>query len=711
MNVHHKRLIKFFLKEFRNLSFHHLITYLNAKYSKKEVQFDLILGLNSHELFRIMEDDRANDKEYGEENWKYIGVVIPVYKMTDYLDKNLGIIKKYYPDIDVVVIDDSGHQSLVLKEDSPNITIIRNKDNLGYTKSINIGIKNLMMQNKKYIYTLNSDVLIDKSFFCKIQRKMRKNRIASVTALSNGKTDYDINLPNIAEETLILENSNKSLEIISRYFNNTSYSTPTSIGYACAYSSKALRKVGLFDENKFPAGYGEENDWSLRATSKGFKHLMALDTVVIHKKSHSFGHRSIPLKNFGLRKVHDDYPVYSRYIENMAKLNRVIQKLSILNILNLQIFTDNYLFISHGLGGGATQFENEMDDEVRISFLQSGKCGYRVHFISSHTKQNRFRIEIRVEDQTNIIEDLSFEDGLEIIRKFNFKKVYLGALSGNNNRYFLSRVALENICDWIKINNFETNLIVHDFYSICPSYTLIDYKATYCDVPEIKVCESCIIKNSFAATPIDFMSMEDWRDLFIKFFELENIKIICWTENSRNLLIKTYGSLVTNKTVIVNPKIYMNVSDNAYRTVKIASVGSLNYAKGSSLIIELANKFQNTFGKFKYEFSHFGGSEFIDNSNIHYHGRYQRYELQKLLIEKEINFLIIPSLWPETYAQVVDEVSNLGLPIICLSLGGIYDRFKDNNNFIFVDDFEQSSIELLQDKIASMLNDKISALP
>jgi len=706
MKVHHKRLIKFFLKELRKLSLSHLFTYLNAKFLNEVKDIDLMSVLRRLEFVEIVDADCTDYKDYGFKKWKDVGVVIPVYKLTGYLDKNLGLIKSIYPDIEVVVVDDSGCQSLVLKEEYYNLTIIRNKDNLGYTRSINIGIQNLIDRNKKYIYTLNSDVLIDESFFRKMQNKMRKNKIASVTALSNGKGNYNIHLPNNVDDKLMLEFANKNLETISRYLNNSSHSIPTSIGYACAYSTKALKKVGLFDENKFPSGYGEENDWSLRAISKGFIHLMAIDTVVIHKQSHSFGHRSIPFKNFGLKKVNSDYPVYSRYIQNMGKLNLITQKLNILNILNSQIFTNNYLFISHGLGGGATQVENEIDVELRVSLLQTGESGYRIHLISSHINRNKFRIEIRIDDHTNVIEDLSFEDGIEIIRKFNFKKVFLGALSGNTDRYFLSKIHLENIYEWIKVNDFETDFIMHDFYSICPSYTLIDYNAKYCDVPEIKVCESCIVKNSFAATSIDFLNMKDWRDLFIKFFELKQIKIICWTENSKNLLIKTYGTLVTNKTVIVNPKIYLNVTNNIYRLVRIASVGSLNYAKGSSLIIDLANKFKYISTKFKFEFYHFGGSEFIDNSNIYYHGRYQRHELQKLLIEKDIDLLIIPSLWPETYAQVVDEIANLGIPIICLKLGGIFDRFRNNDNFIFVDDFDDLSIDFLQNKIFSILETK-----
>jgi GT2 family glycosyltransferase len=51
----------------------------------------------------------------------------------------------------------------------------------------------------------------------------------------------------------------------------------------------AIHEVGLFDEEKFGRGYGEENDWCLRALDRGFLHLCACDVFVEHLGGVSFG--------------------------------------------------------------------------------------------------------------------------------------------------------------------------------------------------------------------------------------------------------------------------------------------------------------------------------------------------------------------------------------------------------------------------------------
>ena len=55
---------------------------------------------------------------------------------------------------------------------------------------------------------------------------------------------------------------------------------------------KALDEVGPFDAERFTFGYGEENDFCLRATALGWRHRLACDTFVYHKGSVSFGDRA-----------------------------------------------------------------------------------------------------------------------------------------------------------------------------------------------------------------------------------------------------------------------------------------------------------------------------------------------------------------------------------------------------------------------------------
>ena len=50
-----------------------------------------------------------------------------------------------------------------------------------------------------------------------------------------------------------------------------------------------LRAIGPFDEERFGLGYGEENDFCMRASRAGFVHVLDDATFVYHAGQRSFG--------------------------------------------------------------------------------------------------------------------------------------------------------------------------------------------------------------------------------------------------------------------------------------------------------------------------------------------------------------------------------------------------------------------------------------
>ena len=81
----------------------------------------------------------------------------------------------------------------------------------------------------------------------------------------------------------------------------------------------ALEDAGYFDEEAFGLGYGEENDWCLRASSKGWKHLLCADLFVYHSGEVSFGEKARELQGNALTVIRERYPQYeqtvARFIE------------------------------------------------------------------------------------------------------------------------------------------------------------------------------------------------------------------------------------------------------------------------------------------------------------------------------------------------------------------------------------------------------------
>ncbi|MEO0613901.1 MAG: glycosyltransferase [Pseudomonadota bacterium] len=63
---------------------------------------------------------------------------------------------------------------------------------------------------------------------------------------------------------------------------------PVIHGFCYTIHQKVIDRIGLLDEETFPTGYGEENDYSFRCEDAGFVLAIALDSFVYHAKSRSY---------------------------------------------------------------------------------------------------------------------------------------------------------------------------------------------------------------------------------------------------------------------------------------------------------------------------------------------------------------------------------------------------------------------------------------
>ena len=65
---------------------------------------------------------------------------------------------------------------------------------------------------------------------------------------------------------------------------------PVLNGFCLAIHSKVINEIGYFDEANFGAGYGEENDYCLRARKAGYRLILADNLYVFHAQSKSYSH-------------------------------------------------------------------------------------------------------------------------------------------------------------------------------------------------------------------------------------------------------------------------------------------------------------------------------------------------------------------------------------------------------------------------------------
>jgi GT2 family glycosyltransferase len=76
----------------------------------------------------------------------------------------------------------------------------------------------------------------------------------------------------------------------------------------------ALRAIGGFDAETFGKGYGEENDWCLRAEAHGWRHVLCDDAYVVHRGHASFAATGLAPGGENLRRLNARWPGYNERI-------------------------------------------------------------------------------------------------------------------------------------------------------------------------------------------------------------------------------------------------------------------------------------------------------------------------------------------------------------------------------------------------------------
>ena len=62
----------------------------------------------------------------------------------------------------------------------------------------------------------------------------------------------------------------------------------TGNGYCMYIKRNVINELGLFDDDTFGKGYGEENDFCYRALDHGYTNVLCDDIFIYHKGTQSF---------------------------------------------------------------------------------------------------------------------------------------------------------------------------------------------------------------------------------------------------------------------------------------------------------------------------------------------------------------------------------------------------------------------------------------
>ena len=221
-----------------------------------------------------------------------VDVVMPVYGGRALTLQALGSVLRAgtREAHELVVVDDASPDTLLRSElatlaEAGLITLLVNERNVGFVGSVNRGIG---LHPDRDVVLLNSDTRVFGDWLDRLLAALRTPRTATATPLSNAATilSYPATL---RENRLAPEVDAAHWDRLCAAIDAPIVEIPTGIGFCMAVSRACLDQIGAFDQERFGRGYGEENDFCLRATAAGWRHVAAPGLFVWHRGGTSFG--------------------------------------------------------------------------------------------------------------------------------------------------------------------------------------------------------------------------------------------------------------------------------------------------------------------------------------------------------------------------------------------------------------------------------------
>ena len=587
-------------------------------------------------------------------------VVIPVYKglvTTQHCIESVLSDKDRFPGRIIVIDDKSPEPGLSAWLDGlaakKRIVLLRNRRNLGFVASVNRGMKEAGTND---VVLLNSDTEVPSGWVRRlVAQAYAAPNIASVSPFSNNATICGY--PRDRDRTMPDGVSLAELDAICRTANaGRSVDLPTTVGFCMYIRRAALDAVGLFDEAAFGRGYGEENDFCLRASALGWRHILACDLFVYHEGAVSFGAETNPRIDAAMKIIAARYPDYFARVGRHVRADAVgPYRFAVTAALFAASGLPVILMVCHDLGGGVQQHVDEL----------AARLAGRAHCFQLLATSRGAELSVPAIPGHPVLALPSdrLEDLVRLLRSAAVSRVHIHHLAGMD-------MDIRALVDRLGVG---FDLTVHDYYGICPQVNLLPMlDGLYCGEPGPAVCNACIAdRPSHGAS--DILA---WRwETAWQFREAD--RVLCPSQDVRDRLIRfglgERAIVVPHEPVLAGPWPMTPVKPKSAK-LRIALIGILARHKGAPLVEAMLAAADPA----AFEFYLIGDTEddFPPEAKerLRVTGKYRPAELPGLIAKAKPHAIWLPASWPETYSYTLSAAIGAGLPIVATRLGAMPER-------------------------------------
>ena len=539
---------------------------------------------------------------------KQIDIIVPIYNAYEYTEECLKSLIKN--------TDLKAHRLLLINDKSPdenilpmlnkyknkysdlNMVVLDNEQNMGFVRTVNRG----MQYSDNDVVLLNSDTEVTNKWIEKIYKCAYSNQyIATVTPLTNNGTIASV--PNFGVDNELPKNMtlDEYAKLIEKISKNRYPELTTGNGFCMYIKRKAIEEIGLFDEETFGKGYGEENDFCYRALDHGYTNVLCDNTFIYHKGTQSFKKENLTASRAALIDEHmkllrKKHPIYVQKTDSFLANNPLKD---IHENVKLNIFLYNKKKVLY--------LVNEWEENMEMT---GGTSLHLKDIIKSNMKNNiaSFVLAPDKGDITRFKLYLYTDECFKEISNYKTDISFYGQITYTNNTY---KQMLENLFDSFQFDILHVHhflfqtfdaidiakergvysiITLHDLYMKCPSINMV-YEDKYCEYDRSKDCLKCLK----ARYRVNSNILSNWQKTCESVLEKFD-KVIVPSNNTKKIFKDLYKNLeievVEHGVDVIEIK--QKEKKNEKKTFDIAFVGAMAIHKGSIILKELIKINNNT---------------------------------------------------------------------------------------------------------------------
>lgn len=643
-----------------------------------------------------------------------VTIVIPIFNAADALERCLAAVVRHTgAPARLLLIDDASTDPRIAGicaryARDPIVRLLRNAQNQGFAANINLGVRE---SGDDDIVLLNSDVEVTPHWLEHLRHAAyTAHDIGSVTALSDKAGAFSV--PEIGENDRPdwLE-PDAYARLVTRVSALIWPETPTANGFCAYLKRECLDAVGAFDAAAFPQGYGEENDFSMRALRAGWRHIVDDRTLVYHARAASFGAAKTALFAAGQLVIQERYPDYDALVSDfvdgveMSLVRSRIRAAVRAGPAGAPRLLPRVMFVVSMEAGGTPFTNKDLMSGLRGRFeALLLRCDSKTMFLHRVTDEGMEELETcALRRPINPITHRSAEydeTAANWMLAHAVELIHVRHISWHS-------LGLPDVAKSIRIPIIFS---FHDFYAVCPTVKLLDENGVYCGGSCTSTEGECQIDlwPEVHAPPLKHRWVHVWRRNFARALSACDA-FVTTSESARRVLTDNFPQLADARLeVIPHGRDFsrfgaLGAAPTPGEPVRILVPGNITRAKGGELI--RAVKTLDTAGAI--EFHILGADESgLARQGIIAHGVYTRGDFLAHAEKIQPHFGVVFSLWPETYCHTLTELWAAGLPVLALDIGAVGERIAAHGGGWLTPHADENLPQTVFERIQAIANER-----